>query len=101
MAAERIRNRSGSGATGPMLRIVVVTMDTHLASATVSAARRQAARLPGASLEMHAASEFSASAERLAQCRAAIEAAETGHIVFGTLHTNSASSTINRRSRSP
>src|SRR5262249_40429330 len=27
---------------------------------------------------------------------AAIEAAETGHIVFGTLHTSSASSTINR-----
>lgn len=27
---------------------------------------------------------------------AAIEAAETGHIVFGTLHTNSASATVNR-----
>jgi len=27
---------------------------------------------------------------------AAIEAAETGHIVFGTLHTNNASSTVNR-----
>jgi twitching motility protein PilT len=27
---------------------------------------------------------------------AAIEAAETGHIVFGTLHTNSASGTVNR-----
>jgi len=27
---------------------------------------------------------------------AAIEAAETGHIVFGTLHTNGAASTINR-----
>src|SRR5580693_115668 len=27
---------------------------------------------------------------------AAIEAAETGHVVFGTLHTNSASSTVNR-----
>lgn len=27
---------------------------------------------------------------------AAIEAAETGHVVFGTLHTNSASATINR-----
>jgi twitching motility protein PilT len=27
---------------------------------------------------------------------AAIEAAETGHVVFGTLHTNGASSTINR-----
>jgi twitching motility protein PilT len=27
---------------------------------------------------------------------AAIEAAETGHVVFGTLHTNSASATVNR-----
>src|SRR6516162_1341778 len=27
---------------------------------------------------------------------AAIEAAETGHIVFATLHTNSASATVNR-----
>jgi twitching motility protein PilT len=27
---------------------------------------------------------------------AAIEAAETGHVVFGTLHTSSASSTVNR-----
>src|SRR5881296_1274220 len=27
---------------------------------------------------------------------AAIEAAETGHVVFGTLHTNSAASTVNR-----
>jgi twitching motility protein PilT len=27
---------------------------------------------------------------------AAIEAAETGHVVFGTLHTNGASSTVNR-----
>src|SRR6202030_3837772 len=26
----------------------------------------------------------------------AIEAAETGHVVFGTLHTNSASATVNR-----
>src|SRR5207237_2280450 len=32
----------------------------------------------------------------LATIHAAIEAAETGHIVFGTLHTSSASSTINR-----
>ena len=28
--------------------------------------------------------------------RAGLHAAETGHLVFGTLHTNSASSTINR-----
>jgi len=32
----------------------------------------------------------------LATIHAAIEAAETGHIVFGTLHTNGAASTINR-----
>jgi twitching motility protein PilT len=32
----------------------------------------------------------------LATIHAAIEAAETGHVVFGTLHTNSASATVNR-----
>jgi twitching motility protein PilT len=32
----------------------------------------------------------------LATIHAAIEAAETGHVVFGTLHTNGAASTINR-----
>src|SRR5205807_8978994 len=32
----------------------------------------------------------------LATIHAAIEAAETGHVVFGTLHTSAAASTINR-----
>jgi twitching motility protein PilT len=32
----------------------------------------------------------------LATIKAAVEAAETGHIVFGTLHTSSAASTVNR-----
>ncbi len=32
----------------------------------------------------------------LSTIHAAIEAAETGHVVFGTLHTSSASSTVNR-----
>jgi twitching motility protein PilT len=32
----------------------------------------------------------------LATIHAAIEAAETGHVVFGTLHTSSAASTVNR-----
>src|SRR5947209_11005591 len=32
----------------------------------------------------------------LATIRAAIEAAETGHVMFGTLHTSGAASTINR-----
>ena len=76
MAADRIRARGTRAADTPTLRIVVVTMDTHLASATVSAARRLAARVPGVSLEMHAASEYAASAEHLARCRAAIESAD-------------------------
>src|SRR5439155_15362756 len=32
----------------------------------------------------------------LATIHAAIEAAETGHVVFGTLHTSGASATVNR-----
>ena len=75
MVAERNRARAGA-ATRPAMRVVLVTMDTHLASATASAAARLAARLPGVSLELHAASEYAASAERLAACRAAIEAAD-------------------------
>jgi len=74
MAVERSRARVTEAATP--LRIVVVTMDTHLASATASAARRLAARLPGVSLEMYAASEYAASPEQLSRCRAAIESAD-------------------------
>ena len=34
--------------------------------------------------------------EELEAIEAAITAAETGHLVFGTLHTNSAQGTVNR-----
>ena len=52
--------------------MVIVTMDTHLSSATAMAARRLAKQHPGLVLEMHAASEFSASAEALESVRHAI-----------------------------
>jgi magnesium chelatase subunit H len=58
------------------LRMVIVTMDTHLASACAVAATRLARSLPGLRLDMHAASEFSASAERLQACREAIARAD-------------------------
>jgi magnesium chelatase subunit H len=62
--------------TRPSLRIVVVTMDTHLATATATAAKRLAKSLPGVRLEMHAASEYAARPEALAACRQAIEQAD-------------------------
>jgi magnesium chelatase subunit H len=54
------------------LTMVIVTMDTHLSSATAMAARRLARQYPGLVLEMHAASEFCASEEALVAVRAAI-----------------------------
>ena len=58
------------------LRLVVVTMDTHLASASAVAAARLAKAMPGLKLEMHAASEYASDASALARCREAIENAD-------------------------
>jgi magnesium chelatase subunit H len=58
------------------LRFVVVTMDTHLASATAVAAAKLAKTMPGLHLEMHAASEYTSDARALAACREAIQNAD-------------------------
>ncbi|MFZ8911613.1 MAG: magnesium chelatase subunit H [Burkholderiaceae bacterium] len=58
------------------LRLVVVTMDTHLASATAVAAAKLAKAMPGLTLEMHAASEYASDARALASCREAIQNAD-------------------------
>ena len=58
------------------LRMVVVTMDTHLATATASAAAHIARVMPGVTLEMHAASEYTLSPEALEICRNAIREAD-------------------------
>jgi magnesium chelatase subunit H len=57
------------------IRVTIVTMDTHLASATARARRSLSEQLPGLTLTMHAASEWAASPHRLARCLADIEAA--------------------------
>jgi magnesium chelatase subunit H len=54
------------------MRLVIVTMDTHLSSATAMAAARLSRQHPGLHLEMHAASEYSADPAALARVRAAI-----------------------------
>ena len=70
---------SQNAPAGVPMRLVVVTMDTHLSSATAAAAARLAKRHPGLRVEMHAASEYSADAESLRRCREAIESA---HVVL-------------------
>ena len=54
------------------ISIVIVTMDTHLASATERAYRRLLRDFPGLSLRLHAATEWGDDPEALARCRADI-----------------------------
>ena len=52
----------------PGLRVVLVTMDSHLASAAERAHRTLARQLPGVSLSVHAASEWSDDGVALQRC---------------------------------
>ena len=54
------------------ISIVIVTMDTHLASATERAYRRLLRDFPGLSLRLHAATEWGDDPAALARCRADI-----------------------------
>jgi len=54
------------------IRIVIVTMDTHLASATERALKVLKREMPGLSVVLHAATEFSGDEAALARCRADI-----------------------------
>jgi magnesium chelatase subunit H len=58
------------------MRIVIVTMDTHLASATDRARAALSRDLPGLVVTLHAASEYSSDPEALARCRADIARAD-------------------------
>ena len=50
------------------VRVVLVTLDSHLASAAARAQRRLAARMPGLQLAVHAASEWATDRGRLQRC---------------------------------
>jgi magnesium chelatase subunit H len=58
--------------TAPAIRLVVVTMDSHLARAAMAAARSLRVELPGLVLSVHAADEWAADATALAECHADI-----------------------------
>lgn len=65
------------------VRVVVVTMDTHLASSTERARASLMRDLPGLTLSMHAASEYAGNPAAIARCQADIAAADI--VVAGML----------------
>ena len=64
------------------VRVVIVTMDSHLASATTRAFAALRRALPGLQLSLHAAADWAADPDALARCRADILA---GDIVVATM----------------
>jgi magnesium chelatase subunit H len=71
-----------SRAEATPVRVVIVTMDTHAASAADRARATLARQIPGLSLAVHAASEFAADPNALARCRADIA---EGDIIINTM----------------
>ena len=72
-AAERA---NAAGRPVVPVRVVLVTMDSHLASAAERAQRTLARELPGLTLGVHAASEWGDNEQRLQQCLEDIAAAD-------------------------
>jgi magnesium chelatase subunit H len=63
-------------AKSPAVKVVIVTMDTHLASAAERARTALRRDIAGLSLSIHAASEWSANEAALKRCRQAISEAD-------------------------
>ncbi len=61
-----------SPADATAVKVVIVTMDTHVATAADRARRKLLQDIPGLSLSVHAASEFTANPKALESCLAAI-----------------------------
>ena len=73
---------SAAERAGPALRVVLVTMDSHLASAAERANRQLAKAVPGLSLVVHAAAEWRDDAAALKRCTDDIA---RGDIVIATM----------------
>jgi len=58
------------------MRVVLLTMDNHLASAADRAAQRLSRRIPGLTFETHSAAHWRADAQALAACHAAVAQAD-------------------------
>jgi magnesium chelatase subunit H len=68
--------RLTSVADATPVRVAIVTMDTHLASATERARRTLSRELPGLTITLHAATEWSGDPARLARVRADVAKAD-------------------------
>ena len=79
-----------SVAERPELRIVVVTMDNHMASALERARLRLRSEMPGLVLDFHAAAEWDTAPASLSACKADIARADAiakaAHEIADTLH---------------
>ncbi len=80
-ADAKAANAAMSSATP--IRVVVVTMDTHLASSTQRAHASLMREIPGLQLSMHAASEYAGNDAAIARCKADIAQADI--VVAGML----------------
>ena len=69
--------------TAPSIRVVVVSMDTHLASSTLRVHASLVREIPGLHLSMHAASEYAGNDVAIARCKADIAQADI--VVAGML----------------
>ncbi len=74
--------RKPTTAADSAMRVVIVTMDNHLAGASARAARMLQLRLPTVSLSIHAASEWADDPSALARCKADIA---SGDIVIASM----------------
>ncbi len=69
MTPKPISVAKGQGARSTPIRVVIVTMDTHLATATARARTSLLRMMPGLTLSMHAASEWTTNEKSLEACR--------------------------------
>jgi magnesium chelatase subunit H len=71
-----MRRKRTTAADATPIRVTIVTMDPHLATAAARAGRTLGAELPGLRLSLHAAAEYCADDAALARCHADIAAAD-------------------------
>ena len=62
-------------AAAPVVRVVIVTLDSHLASATERAQHLLLREMPNLRLSLHAAAEWADDADALCRCQAISPAA--------------------------
>ncbi|RZI92851.1 MAG: DUF3479 domain-containing protein, partial [Variovorax sp.] len=82
MTQKRISAADRNTAVAPAMRVVLVTMDSHLASATERASAALSRSMPGLTLSVHAAAEWGDDPTALERCRNDIA---RGDIVIATM----------------